>query len=161
MVSVIFKAHRGENHYINCAFPNNLTSQGQVQALKKLQNSTNTAEVSYWEKVTDAVTGRIVGAAIWAIFTTHKPENATPPIMDGLKVPRNVQYVKELDSSIARVEAKFWRDNTLPLTSQSLRRRHDHAIEKFKLISSRSLCPCCSTRVPTHGDRHIAHEIGV
>jgi hypothetical protein len=35
------------------------------------------------------------------------------------KSSRNEEYVKELNSSIAKAESDFWEDNVLPLTSQS------------------------------------------
>lgn len=44
--SVIFRSHKGNNHYINSTFPDNLTSEGQQNALRKLQKSADAAEYS-------------------------------------------------------------------------------------------------------------------
>jgi hypothetical protein len=118
-ISVIVRSHQGKDHYINCAYPDNLTPEGQAHALKKLQDSTSSAEDSQWEKATDAATGRIVGAAIWATFLTQKPTENTPSDTNEQKSSRNEEYVKELNSSIAKAESDFWEDNVLPLTSQS------------------------------------------
>lgn len=117
-ISVIFAAHGGTEHFINVAYPDNLTPAGQAAALKKFQDASSAADIAIWEKATDAMTGKIVGVAIWATFTTHKPgENPYPTTDAGEKVSRNDEYVKELGASIAKIEAGFWEGNELPLTS--------------------------------------------
>ena len=90
-----------------------------MQALKKLQDSYSSAEISQWEKATDIDTGRIVGAAIWATFATQKPTDNETSNKGEQNSSRNEEYVGELHSSIVKAERHFWNDNALPLTSQS------------------------------------------
>ena len=117
-VSVLFRAHRGESHWLNCGYPDNLTSEGQKKALEKLQRLAATFEHSKWEKVIDTTTGEIVGGAIWAIYETRKRIRTLPSVQKDIS--EREEYVRALGSSAARTEESFWSDNDSPLASRCL-----------------------------------------
>lgn len=116
VISAIFRAHRGKNHWLNNAYPDNLTAEGQKKALDKILSFTNTFEASKWVKATDTATGEIVGAAIWGIFLTRKPNHESP--QERKKTSEREEYVRALNASISKTEAPFWEGSTLPLASE-------------------------------------------
>ncbi|KAF2865124.1 hypothetical protein BDV95DRAFT_599970 [Massariosphaeria phaeospora] len=121
IMAVIFRAHRGENHYVNAVHPQNLTQDGQEKALKKLLSFTESSERSVWKKATTTTTGKIVGLAIWLVYETYKPVYTSGNASRIEKIGEEAEWAAALNASLARAAAPFWEENDLPLISMSTR----------------------------------------
>jgi GNAT superfamily N-acetyltransferase len=117
--TVIFRAYRGENTYINAAYPNNLTKEGQWAGLQKLRKFTETSERARWEKVKDETTGKIVGLAVWLIYEHEKPTSAPyhQQLSDQKYESEDAEFAATLRKSFGELQAPFWPENDLPLIS--------------------------------------------
>jgi hypothetical protein len=161
LTSVIFRSHEGKDHYVNCAYPDNLSPEGQSQALKKLQTIASAAEDSLWLKATDPTTGKIVGAAIWTTFITRKPLATDSSKKNDEQGSRNEEYVKQLNASIMQAGAEFWKNNALPLTSLFFPFTILKEFSETDIRCLRSFSTCGSSRVSTKRDRHTSYEVRV
>ncbi|KAF1969350.1 hypothetical protein BU23DRAFT_601575 [Bimuria novae-zelandiae CBS 107.79] len=101
-VDAIFRAHQGKNHWINTAYPDNLISAGQAQAIKTLQAASSHAERAVWEKAVDTATGEIVGGAIWFFYETRKSAASSSPSTDA-ELGEREEYMSAVGASIAKV----------------------------------------------------------
>lgn len=161
LTSVIFRSHEGKDHYVNCAYPDNLSPEGQSQALKKLQAIASAAEDSLWLKATDQTTGKIVGAAIWTTFMTRKPMSDASKKTNDEQGSRNEEYVKQLNASIVQAGAEFWKNNALPLTSLFSPFAVLKKFSKTDIRCLRSFSTCSGFRVSTQRNRYTSHEVRV
>jgi len=118
IVPVIFDAYGGQHPYLNAAFPNNLTPEGQANALKRIAAIGASSETAKWEKVVDTATGEIIGAAMWLLYRDKKPEQHD---LDGppgtWENETEKEYAQALYKSYAAEERAFWESNELPLMS--------------------------------------------
>jgi hypothetical protein len=156
--AVIFRAYRGENTYINAAYPDNLTKKGQEAGLQKLRKFTETSERARWEKVYDETTGKIVGVAVWLIYEHEKPANTSNPQQssDQEFESEDAEWVAGLRRSFAELQVPFWQKNDLPLIST-------YATTTFRSAGAnathRSLCYDSGTRIPVSRSRQHVDEV--
>jgi hypothetical protein len=156
--TVIFRAYRGENPYINAAYPNNLTKEGQWAGLQKLRKLTETSEQARWEKVKDETTGKIVALAVWLINEHQKPASAPYHQQSSVQEfeSEDAEFAATLRKSFGELQAPFWQENDLPLISMySAAGFHSAAAN----ITHRSLCHDSYTRVSVSRSRHYVDEI--
>ncbi len=115
IIRIMFKAYGGKNEYINAIYPRSLTEEGLEISIQRLLLFKSSVKGVIWEKVIDTVTDKIVGGAMWLMYTETKPQRFPTDGPPGTWLTdEEKEYAQELNRTIADDEYAYWVGKELP-----------------------------------------------
>ncbi|PVI01012.1 hypothetical protein DM02DRAFT_642119 [Periconia macrospinosa] len=118
IIRIMFKAYDGKNEYINAVFPRGLTHEGEDITNQRMLSIKHANPGVKWEKITDSVSGKIIGGAMWTLFQDSKPVKFNldgPPGTWMTEIEK--EYAQALFVSVGVDEYKYFAENNLPFMS--------------------------------------------